>query len=64
MRQNRLNNIAVPSKKETSKLKRGEMKTTYVDEDKVIVAWKDAGPVYVASNFVGTEPLGKCNRYL
>lgn len=64
MRQIRLYHIDVPSKQEASRMKRGEMKSTYIDEDKVIVTWKDGGPVYVASNYVDIEPVGKCTRYM
>lgn len=59
MRQIRLYRIDVPSKQEASRMKRGEMKSTYIDDDKVIVTWKDGGPVYVASNYVDAKPLGK-----
>ena len=62
MRQIRLHHVAVPSKQEASKMKRGDSKSLYIDEDKVIVAWKDGGPVYIASNYVDAEPIGKCKR--
>ena len=62
MRQIRLYHIDVLSKQEASSMKRGEMKSTYTDEDKVIMTWKDRGPVYAASNYVDAEPVGKCNR--
>jgi len=62
MRQNRMNNLSLPSKKESNKMMRGEMKQLYLGDDQTIVVWKDSGPVYVASNFVGKEPMGKCTR--
>ena len=31
--------------------------------DQVVVAWKDLGPVYVASNFADVNPLGKGSIY-
>ena len=62
MRQNRLNNLSLPSKKVTSKMNRGDTKQLYIGADQTIVVWKDSAPVYIASNFVGKEPMGKCAR--
>lgn len=45
MRQIRLYHIDVSSKQEASGMKRGEMKSTCIDKDMVIVIWKDGGPV-------------------
>ena len=62
MRQNRMNNLSLPSKKETNNMKRGELKQLYLGDDQTIMVWKDSRPVYVASNFVDKEPIGKCSR--
>ena len=64
MRQNRINNLCLPSKKETNDMKRRDIKQLYLGDDQTIVVWKDLGSVYVASNFVGKEPLGKCARWV
>ena len=64
MRQNRMNNLSLPSKKETNNMKRGELKQLYLGDDQTIMVWKDLGPVYVASNFVDKEPMGKCSRWV
>ena len=63
MRQNRMN-LSLPLKKETNELKKGDIKQLYLGDDQRIVMWKDSGPVYVASNFVGKEPVGKCARWV
>ena len=41
-------------------MKRGDIKQLYLGDDQTTVVWKDSGPVYVASNFVEKEPVGKC----
>ena len=64
MKQNRMNNLSLPSKKETNAMKRGDIKQLYLGDNQTIVVWKDSGPVYVASNFVGKEPVGKCARWV
>ena len=63
LRQNRLNDINLPSKAEAKKMKRGEHKAIYVDEDKLAVCWRDSGAVYIGSNFAPIEPQGTCKRY-
>ena len=63
MRQNRINNIPLPNKKEGGKMERGDYKVVYEGEDKNIIIWKDSAPVYVASNCAGVEPVGQCKRY-
>lgn len=62
MRQNRLSKLSVPSKQQAQKMKRGQKEQVYVSGDQVVVVWKDSAPVYVASNFVDVNPMGKCNR--
>ena len=64
MRQNRMNNRSLPSKKENNDMKRRDIKQLYLGDDQTIAVWKDSGPAYVASNFVGKEPVGKCARWV
>ena len=57
MRQNRINSIPIPVKKDLEKLDRGE--TLEVHSDNVaIIGWKDSRGVYMASNSVA-NPLDK-----
>ena len=62
MRQNWINNLSLPSKKETNGMKKGDIKHLYLENDQTIVVWKNSGPVYVASNFVGKGSVEKCAR--
>lgn len=63
MRQNRLQHVDVPTKKEAAKqMKRGTLKTLY-DDNNCLTVWKDSQAVYVGSNFCGPDPVGKCTRY-
>ena len=53
----------IPSKKEGNKLQHGKCKSIYVDQNKIIVSWKDSGMVNLGSNCVKLEPFGTCKRY-
>ena len=63
LRLNRLFNLNVPSKKQGSELQPGECKSTYLDQNKLVVTWKDSGLVNLASNCVKMDPIGTCKRY-
>ena len=65
MRQNRLHDIPLPSKKEAAKLQRGQFEAVYT-QDSTVIVWNDNQPVYMASNhdevfsfvtFVCTVPM-------
>ena len=63
VRQNRLNGVPLPSKKEASKtFKRGDHQAVYT-QDSTIVLWQYNQPVYMASNVDPVEPVGACQRY-
>lgn len=63
LRQNRLHDIPLTSKKMANKeLKRGDHKAIYT-EDKLVVVWQDNQPVFMASNCDDVEPASKCQRY-
>ena len=64
VRQNRLHSINIPSKKEASKMSRGDYRVSYVDNDKIVLGWKDSSLVSLASNYADVEPLGTCRRYV
>jgi len=59
---NRLHGIPLPTKKESSKLKRGEHRSVN-SMDSTVVLWLDNKPVYMASNVDQEEPVGMCQRY-
>lgn len=63
LRQNRLNSVPLPTKKEAvNKMQRGELQTAYSGNVAVLV-WKDNQPVYMASNTDDVLPMGTCQRY-
>ena len=64
MRQNRTNNLLLPTKKKTNNTKWDEIKQLYIGDDQTIVVWQDSGLVYVTSNFVSKDPLGKCVKWV
>ena len=64
VRQNRLHSIDIPSREEASKMSRGDFNVAYVDNDKVVLAWKDSSVVNFASNYADIEPVGTCRRYV
>lgn len=63
LRQNRVVNVPIPSKKEATKeMDRGDMETVYSDNICCTV-WRDSQPVTIVSNFSSPEPVGTCKRF-
>jgi len=63
LRQNRVVNVPLPTKKEAAKhMKRGEMETIY-SNNVCCTVWRDSQPVFVVSNFTGPDPVGTCKRF-
>lgn len=63
VRQIRLHDIPLPSRKEASKdMQRGDVEVVY-SQDLMILAWKDNQTVYMASNCDGLTPMQECQRY-
>ncbi len=63
VRQNRLVGVPLPDKKQARKeMSRGAIKSTHTD-NVTLTAWKDSQAVYMASNFIGPDPVGQCQRY-
>jgi DNA excision repair protein ERCC-6 len=65
MRQNRVLNLPLPSKKDMEKnMERGDHRVLYsADGEICVVQWKDNKAVYLASNCFSVEPMGTVSRY-
>lgn len=64
MRQNRLNKVPLPKKKEMEKktVARGTSMAVY-QEDRAVVVWRDNKAVYMASNKYDAETKSSCKRF-
>lgn len=64
VRQNRLNKVPIPKKKDVEKktVERGFSKTLFND-DQVLVVWKDNKAVYMASNKHDDAMTNTCRRF-
>ena len=64
VRTNRLQGCPLLSNKELKKLGRGSLDfKSDMNSGLIVVKWMDNGPVHVASNYLGIQPLGSVQRW-
>ena len=63
MRENRSRNCPVAKEKDLKKSGRGAVDEKTYGGQVVVCAWLDSKRVLTASNFIGKDPMGECQRY-